>query len=226
MSDRENRRAEAEARRATSHQPDSPPARDALMLRYLGAEMYAAHTGRSGTGAGQPTADTPGVTEPAQRRPRVVVGIDGSDCARSTLAFALDDACRRGADLHVVWAFSAPEYWATAYGMPAPPPLHEVTSDIERAARKMVDEAVADRSGDAAVPVTVLAVLGAAGKVLVEQSREADVLVLGHRGGVVCAAPCSARSGCTAYCTPSLPSRSSDRPGPRSRRPLGAAARS
>ena len=55
MSDRENRRAEAEARRATSHQPDSPPARDALMLRYLGAEMYAAHTGRSGTGAGQPT---------------------------------------------------------------------------------------------------------------------------------------------------------------------------
>jgi nucleotide-binding universal stress UspA family protein len=183
MDDREDRRAEAEARHAASRRPDAPPERDALMLRYLGAEMYAAGTGRSGTGGAQPTPDAPGVAEPTHRRPRVVVGIDGSDCARSALVFALDEASRRGADLHVVCAFSAPEYWATAYGMPAGPPLDELTRDIERVGRKMVDEAVGERDGAAAaVPVTVLALLGPAGKVLVEQSREADLLVLGHRG--------------------------------------------
>jgi Universal stress protein family len=89
------------------------------MLRYLGAEMYAARTGRSSEGAGQPTPGVPVVAEARRGRPRVVVGIDGSDCARSALAFALDEASRRGADLDVVWAFPAPEYWATAYGMSA-----------------------------------------------------------------------------------------------------------
>jgi nucleotide-binding universal stress UspA family protein len=53
----------------------------------------------------------------------IVVGVDGSDCARSALEFALDEATRRGAQVRVVWAFPPPEYWATAYGMPAPPPL-------------------------------------------------------------------------------------------------------
>jgi nucleotide-binding universal stress UspA family protein len=75
------------------------------------------------------------------------------------------------------------EYWATAYGMSAPPPLDEVAGDIEQAGRHLVDEVVGERAGDAtAVPVTELAAPGAPGKVLVEQSRNADVLVVGHRG--------------------------------------------
>ena len=77
----------------------------------------------------------------------IVVGVDGSDCARSALEFALDEATRRGAQVRVVWAFPPPEYWATAYGMPAPPPLDELTADLERAGQAMVDEVVRGRDG-------------------------------------------------------------------------------
>jgi hypothetical protein len=47
--------------------------------------------------------------------------------------------------------------------------------------------------------------------VLVEQSHDADLLVVGHRGRGDSAAPCSGRSACSACCTPPSPSRSSGR---------------
>ena len=144
MSDRENRRAEAEARRAVSARPDSPPERDELMLRYLGAETYATRTGRPA----QTPGSRPRMPRTSPHLPPTAESRGGHrrvGCARSALAFALDEACRRGADLNVVCAFSAPDYWATAYGMPAPPPLDELTCDIERAGRQMVDEAVSER---------------------------------------------------------------------------------
>ena len=113
----------------------------------------------------------------------IVVGVDGSDCARSALEFALDEATRRGAQVRVVWAFPPPEYWATAYGMPAPPPLEELTADLERAGQAMVDEVVRGRGGSAAqIPIHVQALVGSPGKVLVAQAEDADLLVLGHRG--------------------------------------------
>jgi nucleotide-binding universal stress UspA family protein len=113
----------------------------------------------------------------------IVVGVDGSDCARAALEFAVDEAARRGAKLRVVWAFPPPEYWATAYGMPAPPPMHDLTADLERAGQQMVDEVMREREGSAAkVPVTVLALTGSPGKVLVTQAESAELLILGHRG--------------------------------------------
>ena len=108
----------------------------------------------------------------------IVVGVDGSDCARAALEFAVDEAVRQGAKLRVVWAFPPPEYWATAYGMPAPPPMHDLTADLERAGQRMVDEVMRERDGSAAkVPVTVLALTGSPGKVLVTQAESADLLV-------------------------------------------------
>jgi len=97
--------------------------------------------------------------------------------------FALDEAARRGAHLRVVWAFFPAEYWATEYGMPIPRPFDEVTEDLERAGKQMVDEVVRASDGAGAdVPVTVQALLGSPGEVLVEQAQNTDLLILGHRG--------------------------------------------
>jgi hypothetical protein len=77
----------------------------------------------------------------------IVVGVDGSECARSALEFALDEATRRGRRSASCGLSLLPEYWATAYGMPAPPPLDELTADLERAGQAMVDEVVRGRDG-------------------------------------------------------------------------------
>jgi nucleotide-binding universal stress UspA family protein len=47
----------------------------------------------------------------------IVVGVDGSDCSRTALEFALEEAVRRQAALRVVSALPEAEYWATASGM-------------------------------------------------------------------------------------------------------------
>ena len=113
----------------------------------------------------------------------IVVGVDGSNGAQAALEFALNEAMLREAQLRVVWAFPSPEYWASAYGMPIPPPLDQVTTDVERVGQQMVDKAVRARGGVAAdVPISVQALLGRPGKVLVEQAANAAMLVLGHRG--------------------------------------------
>jgi nucleotide-binding universal stress UspA family protein len=115
-------------------------------------------------------------------RPTIVVGVDGSAGARAALRYAFADAARRNARIQVVSAFDEPEYWAVAYGMSAPPPLPDVTAGLEKAARQMVDEVRAEQRGGPDVPVEVQGIVGSPAKVLLEQARDADLLVLGHRG--------------------------------------------
>lgn len=112
----------------------------------------------------------------------VVVGVDGSDCSRAALEFALDEAVRRGAAVRVVLAMPDTDYWATVYGL-SPSLLDEMAADLEKTGRDMLDALVRDRGGAIAeVPVEVRVVGGTPGEVLVQQSREADLLVVGHRG--------------------------------------------
>jgi nucleotide-binding universal stress UspA family protein len=115
-------------------------------------------------------------------RPTVVVGVDGSDSARAALGYALDDAARRDARVRVVCVFEEPDYWAVAYGMSPVTPVREVTVGLEKAAQQVVEDVRADHPGRATVPVDVAALIGSASKVLLEQARDADLLVLGHRG--------------------------------------------
>lgn len=112
----------------------------------------------------------------------IVVGVDGSDCSRAALEFALDEAVRRGATLRVVAALPEADYWAASYGL-SPSLLDEFAADAEKMARSMVDDVVGRRGGAVAdVPVEVRVVPGGPGRVLVEESRDADLLVVGHRG--------------------------------------------
>ena len=112
----------------------------------------------------------------------IVVGVDGSDCSRTALEFALDEAVLRGAGVRVVAAAPEADYWATSYGL-SPSLLDEITADLEKSAQAMVDEVVRRRGGVVAeVAVSVRVLGGAPGRVLVDQSRDADMLVVGHRG--------------------------------------------
>jgi len=112
----------------------------------------------------------------------VVVGVDGSPSSSAAVTYALRDAARRSARLRVVAAAQLPEYWAASYGLAALPPPEEVVADHQRAAQQIVDDVVAASPQLAAVPVEVEARAGTPGRVLVEASEGADVLVLGHRG--------------------------------------------
>ena len=113
---------------------------------------------------------------------RIVVGVDGSDGSRAALEYAMDEAARRGCGVRVVWAIPETGYWAGAYGM-TPSLISEIGKDLENAGREMVDAVVADRgTAVAGVPVDVHAVPGPPAAVLVGQSAEADLLVVGHRG--------------------------------------------
>ncbi|GAA4677639.1 hypothetical protein GCM10023215_07990 [Pseudonocardia yuanmonensis] len=118
--------------------------------------------------------------------PTIVVGVDGSAGARTALEHALRDAARRGARVRVVMAFEAPDYWPEFDRVTAPPTPAEVTDRIESGLREAVAEARADLvPGDARVadvPVDVLALPGSPAPVLLAQARDADDLVVGHRG--------------------------------------------
>jgi nucleotide-binding universal stress UspA family protein len=113
-------------------------------------------------------------------RPTIVVGVDGSSEARAALGFALDDAARRGARVRVVCVFEEPDYWAVSYGMSAPAPMREVTIGLKKAARQVVEDVRAEHARRTAVDVVAL--IGLPAKVLLEQARDADLLVLGNRG--------------------------------------------
>jgi nucleotide-binding universal stress UspA family protein len=116
-------------------------------------------------------------------RARIVVGVDGSAGSREALRFALRDAARRGGRVEVVWAFEPPDWYRLVDGELTLPNLDEVKANLEAQAQQLVRGIVLEqRAALAAVPVEVVVVHGTPGRVLVEQARGAEVLVLGHRG--------------------------------------------
>jgi nucleotide-binding universal stress UspA family protein len=116
----------------------------------------------------------------------IVVGVDGSPEAEMALAQAAQDAARRGATLRVVSVARMPEVWAVPLGM-APPSVPvlagETPSEAREKAQTAVDAVFAVHPGLASqVTVEVVGISGHPATELIEQSRSADVLVLGHRG--------------------------------------------
>jgi len=117
-----------------------------------------------------------------EERFAVVVGVDGSPESQAALRFALTDAARRRTGVRVVSAYVPPEYWAVSYGLSALPTLEDLVRDSTQVGRMAIDATVADEPGLGAVPVEVTALPGPAAKALIDQARDADLLVLGHRG--------------------------------------------
>jgi nucleotide-binding universal stress UspA family protein len=116
-----------------------------------------------------------------QPRP-VLVGIDGSGAAASAARFALDEARRRSAPLHLVTAAPRPsDRLAAVLKNDQATSLRTVAQSIVQAAA----DALGEQAGD--VPVITRVVVGHAVDVLCAASAEAQLIVLGSRGagGVV-----------------------------------------
>jgi nucleotide-binding universal stress UspA family protein len=109
----------------------------------------------------------------------IVVGIDGSDCAHQAALWAADEAVRRGTGVRLVSAVHLPP---SGYRAMAPLPLgliDELKAEADRAvagARSVIRE----RHADMAVQTVVLSASPV--PALIEESKNALLLVLGSRG--------------------------------------------
>jgi len=109
----------------------------------------------------------------------IVVGVDGSKCSHSALRFALNEARIRHTKLRIVVVWHVP---LAAYGAGwAPPPPH-LAEDSEAAASEVLAEALQLVMEDGGVEIEQVVREGQPTDVLVEESAEAEMLVLGSRG--------------------------------------------
>lgn len=110
--------------------------------------------------------------QPAQR---IVVGIDGSESSKAALRWAIQQAELTNATVRALSVWDA----YTGYGhVPFVDP-----DDLEKAVQTALSETVEDVVGpQSRVPVDAQAMRGDAAEVLVAESRQADLLVVGSRG--------------------------------------------
>jgi nucleotide-binding universal stress UspA family protein len=110
----------------------------------------------------------------------IIVGIDGSEGSSRALHFAAEEARVHDLPLRIVAAWQA-EFPVYAGGLVAPPPV--LPTELEQATRRKAENEAAEVlehhpgvSGDVVVRD------GSASAVLVEESRGADMLIVGSRG--------------------------------------------
>lgn len=111
----------------------------------------------------------------------IVVGVDGSEGGAAALDLAAREAALRGARLRIVSAWQVP---AAAYGGGFAPPLDPETWDAFRArAQQVADDAVAAvKDAQPSVEAEAVPVQGHPADVLLEQSSDAALIVVGRRG--------------------------------------------
>jgi nucleotide-binding universal stress UspA family protein len=114
--------------------------------------------------------------------PGIVVGVDGSANARHALEWAIREGAIKNAPVTVVTVHEiAVSFWTRH---PITVPADEVQLEHAReAATELVDKAVGELGTSRPASVTVKAVNGSAAAELIGASRDADLLVVGARGG-------------------------------------------
>jgi nucleotide-binding universal stress UspA family protein len=111
---------------------------------------------------------------------RIVAGIDGSPTSTKVLAVALDEASAHGLALTVVAVHPAPPPVPT-WGVPSVMPSRDDLERTRRAARELVDAAVAASEAFADLDVTIKVVPGVPAEELLAESTADDRLVVGSR---------------------------------------------
>ncbi|MEV5607680.1 universal stress protein [Streptomyces sp. NPDC052225] len=126
---------------------------------------------------------------PVPPGPRVVVGLQTDDPDATTLAFAFDHAARTGARLQVVAAYPWPVLAWTAFGDFTPTAQDQAAAEHETLT--LANAAVAElRESHPKVEVDLYIAPGDAAGHLVENSREAELVVVGrHRRRLTRPAP-------------------------------------
>ena len=114
--------------------------------------------------------------------PGITVGVDGSERSRAALEWAIREAGLRGASLTVLTVNPvASNYWTgSAEHYPADQPATEA---VRKAAEETVQQVVSQAGDRGPASVTVRAVSGLPAQELVAASSDADMVVVGSRGG-------------------------------------------
>jgi nucleotide-binding universal stress UspA family protein len=111
----------------------------------------------------------------------IVVGVDGSEGSRTALAWAAREARLRGSPLMLVgaWEFPYGSYASAGWAGVLP----DLADDCKAVAAEQIDRAC-DAVGTAldGLDVTRTVRRGGAASVLIEASKDADLLVVGTRG--------------------------------------------
>jgi nucleotide-binding universal stress UspA family protein len=109
----------------------------------------------------------------------IVVGVDGSKAAEAALAFAFEEATLRKLPLRIVcaWEIPAIEYAGASF-VPTP----DLADSAESEANDVLARIAATLGPDCGIHVETAAVHGHPATVLVEQAKDATLLVLGARG--------------------------------------------
>lgn len=174
----ESQRARSEARDAVSTDRVPSAEHETALQKYLATSAYLStsavvhHPGPipaqgSVVGAGR-AAGSP-----------VVVGIDGSACARGAAHWAAAEAERRGAGLHLVTAYVLPPAGYSIYN-PYPPNL---LGELREQGRCLLADTVAEvRRHHPALTVTTRMAYGDPKRVLAKESAGAAVTVVGAHG--------------------------------------------
>jgi len=113
-----------------------------------------------------------------EARQVVVVGVDGSDPSIAALTWAGQYSAATGAAVQAlrIW------HYPTAAGLPPGVTPPQVTDPIKAEQRQELDEAVAKAHLDPAAHVEPTITYGHPAQVLIDQSKTASLLVVGHRG--------------------------------------------
>jgi nucleotide-binding universal stress UspA family protein len=114
--------------------------------------------------------------------PGIVVGVDGSANARSALQWAVGEAAVRQAPLTVLVVHEISHSLLTGRPVVLGADEDQLVA-AQAAAKELVDKAVGELAGAKPASVNVLAVNGFAAHELIAAADEADLLVLGARGG-------------------------------------------
>jgi nucleotide-binding universal stress UspA family protein len=114
--------------------------------------------------------------------PGIVVGVDGSTGAHKALEWAVREAAAHHAPLSVLTVHQvAVSFWTGSALAYAP------DRQLEETARQLVEEnvgkVIAELGDGAPAEVTVTAVSGAVAPELLAAAKDADLLVVGSRGG-------------------------------------------
>jgi nucleotide-binding universal stress UspA family protein len=117
-----------------------------------------------------------------QAMPGIVVGVDGSANARYALEWAVREAAIKEAPLTVLTVNEvAASFWT---GNPVTVPADVVLLETARKeATELTDKVLAELGEPRPASVTITAVNGFAADELIRASEDADVLVVGARGG-------------------------------------------
>jgi nucleotide-binding universal stress UspA family protein len=110
--------------------------------------------------------------------PLIVVGVDGSECARGALRYAIEEAQLRHARLHIVSAWSVPVMVYAGGYMPGIDP-----GTFKHAAAKEADDAAAEVHRTAPeLEVEASSPNRSPAEALLDAAEDADLIVVGSRG--------------------------------------------